>query len=342
MANMQRVPVSQANETSPILVGFSEYIQARPGILISSLLKGASIFNPVFKFSRFFNLKGGAEQTLELTPVLKYNVGSPQEARQKAAYGTGEGMSSMSGIPIKIENRQATLIFRFDNYKLLKTINEKMMPAGSDNEVAYAAAIQELIGAAVQFENNAIAFLGDTTQSPNDGNLFFLDGFLKQIKEATGDDAAIKTGSAPVKYTAANAVAKINELIDKYNDTFPKLVKADRCICLPTVDFYTAVRAFQGLYGVATKENFTENAESKYTYKIPGTNVTLYSMDGLDGVHEHFMCRPQILCPSTDEEDELQKVELVKDEITKFYFINMTFKLGAKVALTKEVVYEAV
>jgi len=322
------------------LNGFSAYVKANPNILIDAVIKSSSVFDSVLGFSVFDDVKSKAERPLNIGATVKYNSGDPARQFADAIAGTGTAVKSdLTMNSISVEDEQLSAIFDFTTYEFDAALTQEAKKQGSaSDDLVYIAAFTALVTSKMREVNDEMVWQGDTASS--DINLKKFDGFVKQIKSATGADKAIVTGTAAAPLTAANAISKINELITTYNANFPKLIKVKKGIYLSNADFQVARKAFTGLTTVIDKNTII--SDSMVTmYQVPGTNVYLYAMDGLDGTNEQIMCRPAVLSPVTDSASEDAAVTLTQDPTTEIWYFKSKFKLGAKVAITSEVVYAA-
>lgn len=319
------------------LTGFTDWVKANPSILIEDATTATNIFGPSSRMSVYDNVKSKMETVLKLTSTMKWNDGSPSQAFKKAISGTsGAELSDLNMLPLSLEDKQLSFIYDYDTYALDAAITAAKKRQGSNSDdTAYLDVFTQLVIKDFIKTTAKVMFQGDTTKT---GNLAKFDGFLKQIKTASGANIAISTGTAPIALTSASAISRCEDMISKYDKAFPNLVSEKKELYLSNYDFKIARKAYLK-QGGAIDKNTIEKVE-RGRFMLPDGDVTLVAHDGLDGTFEKFLCRPVILCAVTDSKTEDATITMTYDEVTEIRYIKGKFKLGAKVALTSEVVIE--
>lgn len=217
-----------------------------------------------------------------------------------------------------------------------KSIVQVAMKMGSDPEdipAAVAEAIMYLNGRAMVYQNEQALWRGDSVLTT--GNLQYFDGFVKQIT----DGAPVTTGTAPVALTKANAVASVERMVEKAEDSFPNFTGIETHLYMSPKNFQVYFRTLYGLNGAIDRDNI--NGEPITSLRIPGTNVIAQAIPGLDGTNEMILTRPDNLIIGTDLKSETDSFEFFFNPYARHYELFALWKLGAKVIRTDECVIEA-
>lgn len=156
------------------------------------------------------------------------------------------------------------------------------------------------------------------------------DGLIKIIDAASGVVTG-NTGSA-TSFTSTNAIAVINAMVDAAPAKIK--TKSDKVLFIGTDWFDIYVNAL--LAGNFFHTDATSWAD--YQLVIPGKNVRLVGVHGLDGTNRMFLGRQENFFLGTDLESDMEEFKMwysMDDDNIKY---SIKFKRGVQVAYPTEVV----
>ena len=215
-------------------------------------------------------------------------------------------------------------------------VTQLALKQGSDpSDIGYKDLLMEMNGKELNYQNEQLLWRGDTSITGT-SNLNKFNGFVKQI---TDSSSATTTGVAASGYTSATAIAGVNRLVDKMEETFPEWIGMETHLFLSPRDFQTYYRALYGLNASIDKDNI--EGKPVESVRVPGTNVIAQSMPGLNGTVEKFITRPMNLIIGTDLVSETDELDFMYNDIARWHELFALYKLGAKVVRPQEVVIEA-
>ncbi len=172
---------------------------------------------------------------------------------------------------------------------------------------------------------------GDTTSW--DANLKQFNGWISLIDTAAasvnGNPTGITTGTGIV---AANVVGIFNGIEAKIP---AQILRQPDCAIFCGTDVF---RTYRAALTVANLYHYDPQETGAFEMKIPGTNVTVYGLDGLTGTNRIFAGRISNFYIGTDLMNEEEKFMLVPDQ----YGLNLNFladfKTGVQIAFPAEIV----
>jgi hypothetical protein len=172
---------------------------------------------------------------------------------------------------------------------------------------------------------------GDTTSGNMNLNKF--DGLQKLI--AAGSPVSANTGAYSATSTAVT-VSNVLAIVGNIKNKIPAALKGKGGIIWVGFDFYD-------LYvdaGVAANY-FHYNFDDKSKYggiTIPGTDITLEAVHGLDGTGDAYFIRPENMCMAVDLEGEEQNYKMWYSQDNNDVRFRAAWKAGVNVAFTTECV----
>lgn len=195
-------------------------------------------------------------------------------------------------------------------------------------EVTFANQISELLLSLIHEDIEKMDWQGDTTSW--DARLNKYDGLIKIIDAAQGVVAG-NTGSV-TSFTSSNAIAVINAMCDAAPAKIK--TKSDKVLFIGTDWFDIYVNALMA--GNLFHTNATSWAD--YELVIPGKNVRLVGVHGLDGTNRMFLGRTPHIFLGTDLESDMEEFKMwysMDDDNVKY---SVKFKRGVQVAYPNEIV----
>lgn len=170
---------------------------------------------------------------------------------------------------------------------------------------------------------------GDTSSSSE--NLKRFDGLMKIIDAGSPVDANVSgyvSGGPISQITAANVVSVLNGV---YKAIPVEIVDADDLKVFVGNDTYRlAVLAYQAL----NLYNYKVDAEASQTFIIPGTNVELVAVNGLNGTGDIYATTLSNIAMAFDLEAEEENYKIWYSQDFNEVRYRVAFKLGVGVAYT--------
>ena len=170
---------------------------------------------------------------------------------------------------------------------------------------------------------------GDTDSSSE--NLKRFDGLIKIIDAGSPVNANVSgyvSGGPIAQLTAANVVSALNGV---YKAIPVEIVDADDLKVFVGNDTYRlAVLAYQAL----NLYNYKVDAEASQTFIIPGTNVELVAVNGLNGTGDIYATTLSNIAMAFDLEAEEENYKIWYSQDFNEVRYRVAFKLGVGVAYT--------
>lgn len=174
---------------------------------------------------------------------------------------------------------------------------------------------------------------GDTTSG--NPNLSPFDGLMKLINAGSPVNANVSgfvSGGPITTITSANVVSVLNAV---YKAIPVEIVDATDLKVMVGNDVYRlAVLAYQAL----NLFNYKLDADANQTFIIPGTNVELVAVNGLNGTGDIFATTLSNLAMAFDLEAEEENYSIWYSKDNNDVRFRVAFKLGVGVAYTQYVV----
>jgi hypothetical protein len=196
--------------------------------------------------------------------------------------------------------------------------------SNAENEsVSFESEIADLLISLVKEEIEAADWQGNGIYT----------GLIATI-DAAGTAVSGNTGAVTVAtdFTATNAIAIINAMCDAAPAKIK--TKSDKVLFIGTDWFDIYVNALMN----ANLFNFDATAWADYTLVIPGKNVKLVGVHGLDAEDRMFLGRMPNFVVGTDMENEEEQFKLWYDENADLIRYSIKFKRGLQVAYPNELV----
>lgn len=172
-------------------------------------------------------------------------------------------------------------------------------------------------------------WLGDTGSASE--NLKRFDGLIKIIDAGSPVDANVSgyVSGAPLStLTAANIVSALNGV---YKAIPVEVIDADDLKVFVGNDTYRlAVMAYQAL----NLYNYKVDGDASQTFIIPGTNVELVAVNGLNGTGDIYATTLSNIAMAFDLEAEEENYKIWYSQDTNEVRYRVAFKLGIGVAYT--------
>ena len=227
--------------------------------------------------------------------------------------------------PIKVN--EAICVETLESY-----YTQKMMNAGSYNEnlpfeQIYAEDKAEKIADMIE----SVLWKGDTTGS---GNLALVDGYLKLIDSISAVDGNVDGVTVATGVTSANIV----DIIDGMVASIPAdVIDADDLVLFVGYDKY---RAYAKALRDANLFHYTgeENQGQEFSQMVPGTNVKVVAVKGLNGTSRMVLSRVANLYVGVDMLNDAEDFNIFYSQDNDEVRFISKFKLGVQVAFPELVV----
>lgn len=213
---------------------------------------------------------------------------------------------------------------------------QKLLRQGARPEMeglSFEAEIAENIISLIQENNEKAIWQGDTTSG--DPVLSKFDGLIKLI-DAAGTATAGNTGSAgsisATATDATNAVTIVNAMIDAR----PQTLKT-----APNQVLFCGTDTFDKWVTAQIKaNNFHIDATSyaNYEVNIPGKNVMMVGVHGLDSTNRMFLGQADNFFIGTDGMNDAEVFDAWYSKDDRKIYWNVEYKMGTQVARPAEIV----
>jgi hypothetical protein len=201
--------------------------------------------------------------------------------------------------------------------------------ANAENEeLTFANQIADLLVNLIHEHIEVMDWQGDTTSGSEYLNKY--DGLIKIIDAASGVVAG-NTGSV-TSFTSSNAIAVVNAMCD----AAPAKIKtsSDKVLFMGTDQFDIYVNALMAANLFHT--NATSYAD--YELSVPGKNVRVIGVHGLDSTNRMFLGRTPNFYLGTDLVSDMEEFEMWYSKDDRNIKYNVAFKRGVQVAYPDEIV----
>jgi hypothetical protein len=216
---------------------------------------------------------------------------------------------------------------------------QKALPTGSQyDSIPFEQDYSERKAKTIASQLETAIWTGDTASA--NGNLNKFDGFVKLIGAAAGVvDANVSgfiSGAPLTSITAANVVS----LFDGVYKAIPaKVVAADDMVIVCGQDTFRT-------YTVALKNDnmfqYSINVKADSEFILPGTNIKVVALQGLNGTNDVYAMRLSNLFLGTDLLNEEEKFEIFFAKEADEVRFAAEFKMGVNVAFPDEIVKVAI
>jgi hypothetical protein len=251
------------------------------------------------------------------------NILSSSAVFQAGACGfNASGTTVLDQRPVtvkKIKQNEAMCVEDLEAY-----YTQKMLNAGSKHEaIPFEALYTEEKAAKTAKALEQLAWQGDTTGS---GNLAMADGLIKIIDA----EASVITGT-----TKALDAANIIDAVDEMVAAIPEDVIESTDLHLFVG--YDSYRLYAAQLRAANMFHYT-GEEGDFSMMIPGTNVRIIAVGGLNGTDRAFLAEASNMIVGTDLLDEAEDFDIFyAKEADEVRFVSK-FKIGFEVAFPERIV----
>lgn len=252
----------------------------------------------------------------------------------------GSYVSSSANGSFELSDKALTVVERhvkesFDPQSLNRKVASVVMSAGSDVEDLPAFVKDAIIKTkvdSIKRKNEQSLWLGDSSVTGSAAAVRHLEDFDGYVKLAQDSTDTIKTAAAAVALTAANAEARVAEMI--------ALIPED--LIMEETDLFMSPSAFVTYRAVMvekykTAQTFGDSIKFQTSYQIPGTNCTAHAVTGLVGSNDMILAKASNLYIGCDLKSEEEEAEMRKLEDRSFEFFAL-YKLGAQLGKEDEIV----
>ena len=277
--------------------------------------------------SDYFTLQSGVKKTdaLHLLAVTAF----PQD---------GSGCSPTASGSVVFTNRDITVgqITYFDGFcmkDLIPKYTQILLRAGNaeTEEMAFEAEIADSIIKTIMEHNETADWQGDTAS----GNVFVnrYDGLIKIIGAA---GTAIAGNTSAATSITSGASGNVDTIINNMCNARPAKVKS----ALNQVLFVGQDTFDKFVDTLNAKNLFNVDATSwaNYSVSIPGKNVTLVGVVGLDGTNRMFLGTSDNFFLGFDLQNDEEEFDMWYEKLEDKVYYRVKFKRGLQVAYPNEIV----
>ena len=277
--------------------------------------------------SDYFTLQSGVKKTdaLHLLAVTAF----PQD---------GSGCSPSASGSVVFTNRDITVgqITYFDGFcmkDLIPKYTQILLRAGNaeTEEMTFEAEIADSIIKTIMEHNETADWQGDTAS----GNVFInrYDGLIKIIGAA---GTAIAGNTSAATSITSGASGNVDTIINNMCNARPAKVKS----ALNQVLFVGQDTFDKFVDTLNAKNLFNVDATSwaNYSVSIPGKNVTLVGVVGLDGTNRMFLGTSDNFFLGFDLQNDEEEFDMWYEKLEDKVYYRVKFKRGLQVAYPNEIV----
>ena len=277
--------------------------------------------------SDYFTLQSGVKKTdaLHLLAVTAF----PQDGSSCAVSASGDVTFTDRNLTVG----QITYFSGFCMKDLIPKYTQILLRAGNaeTEDMAFEAEVADSIVKTIMEHNETADWQGDTAS----GNVYInrYDGLIKIIDAAT---TAVDGNTTAATAISSGASGNVDTLISDMCNARPAKVKsaANQVLFVgqDTFDKYVDTLNAKNLYHV----NATDWAN--YTVSIPGKNVTLVGVVGLDGTNRMFLGTQENFFLGFDLQNDEEEFDMWYDKKDDKVYYRVKFKRGLQVAYPDEIV----
>jgi len=277
--------------------------------------------------SDYFTLQSGVKKTdaLHLLAVTAF----PQDGSSCAVSASGDVTFTDRNLTVG----QITYFSGFCMKDLIPKYTQILLRAGNaeTEDMAFEAEVADSIVKTIMEHNETADWQGDTASANVYINRY--DGLIKIIDAAT---TAVDGNTSAATAISSGASGNVDTLISDMCNARPAKVKsaANQVLFVgqDTFDKYVDTLNAKNLYHV----NATDWAN--YTVSIPGKNVTLVGVVGLDGTNRMFLGTQENFFLGFDLQNDEEEFDMWYDKKDDKVYYRVKFKRGLQVAYPDEIV----
>ena len=277
--------------------------------------------------SDYFTLQSGVKKTdaLHLLAVTAF----PQD---------GSGCSPTASGDVTFSNRDITVgqITYFSGFcmkDLIPKYTQILLRAGNaeTEDMAFEAEVADSIIKTIMEHNETADWQGDTAS----GNVYInrYDGLIKIIDAAT---TAVAGNTSAATSITSGASGNVDTLVNNICNARPAKVKsaANQVLFVgqDTFDKFVDTLNAKNLY------NVDATSWANYSVSIPGKNVTLVGVVGLDGTNRMFLGTQENFFLGFDLQNDEEEFDMWYEKKDDKVYYRVKFKRGLQVAYPNEIV----
>ena len=277
--------------------------------------------------SDYFTLQAGVKKTdaLHLLAVSAF----PQDGSTCSATASGDVTFTNRDITVG----QITYFSGFCMKDLIPKYTQILLRAGNaeTEDMAFEAEVANSIIKTIMEHNEIADWSGDT----GSGNVYLnkYDGLIKIIDAAT---TAIDGNTSAATSITSGASGNVDTIVNNICNARPAKVKsaANQVLFVgqDTFDKFVDTLNAKNLY------NVDATSWANYSVSIPGKNVTLVGVVGLDGTDRMFLGTQENFFLGFDLQNDEEEFDMWYEKMEDKVYYRVKFKRGLQVAYPNEIV----
>jgi hypothetical protein len=277
--------------------------------------------------SDYFTLQSGVKKTdaLHLLAVTAF----PQDGSGCSPTASGDVVFSNRDITVG----QITYFSGFCMKDLIPKYTQILLRAGNaeTEEMAFEAEVADSIIKTIMEHNEVADWQGDTAS----GNVYInrYDGLIKIIDAAT---TAVDGNTTSATSITSGASGNVDSLVNAMANARPAKVKSALNQVLfvgqDTFDKYVDTLNAKNLF------NVDATSWANYSVSIPGKNITLVGVVGLDGTDRMFLGTQENFFLGFDLQNDEEEFDMWYEKKDDKVYYRVKFKRGLQVAYPNEIV----
>jgi hypothetical protein len=277
--------------------------------------------------SDYFTLQSGVKKTdaLHLLAVTAF----PQDGSGCSPTASGDVVFSNRDITVG----QITYFSGFCMKDLIPKYTQILLRAGNaeTEDMAFEAEVADSIIKTIMEHNETADWQGDTAS----GNVYInrYDGLIKIIDAAT---TAVAGNTSAATSITSGASGNVDTLVNNICNARPAKVKsaANQVLFVgqDTFDKFVDTLNAKNLY------NVDATSWANYSVSIPGKNVTLVGVVGLDGTDRMFLGTQENFFLGFDLQNDEEEFDMWYEKKDDKVYYRVKFKRGLQVAYPNEIV----
>ena len=277
--------------------------------------------------SDYFTLQSGVKKTdaLHLLAVTAF----PQDGSGCSPTASGDVVFSNRDITVG----QITYFSGFCMKDLIPKYTQILLRAGNaeTEEMAFEAEVADSIIKTIMEHNEVADWQGDT----GSGNVYInrYDGLIKIIDAAT---TAVDGNTTAATAITSGASGNVDSLVNAMANARPAKVKSALNQVLfvgqDTFDKYVDTLNAKNLF------NVDATSWANYSVSIPGKNITLVGVVGLDGTDRMFLGTQENFFLGFDLQNDEEEFDMWYEKKDDKVYYRVKFKRGLQVAYPNEIV----
>jgi hypothetical protein len=277
--------------------------------------------------SDYFTLQSGVKKTdaLHLLAVTAF----PQDGSGCSPTASGDVVFSNRDITVG----QITYFSGFCMKDLIPKYTQILLRAGNaeTEDMAFEAEVADSIIKTIMEHNETADWQGDTAS----GNVYInrYDGLIKIIDAAT---TAVSGNTSAATSITSGASGNVDSLVNAMANARPAKVKSALNQVLfvgqDTFDKYVDTLNAKNLF------NVDATSWANYSVSIPGKNITLVGVVGLDGTNRMFLGTQENFFLGFDLQNDEEEFDMWYEKKDDKVYYRVKFKRGLQVAYPNEIV----